>query len=237
MLAIQWVGDTTVTELALLGMAFVLSATIGLERQRKLKSAGLRTHTLVGLGSTLFTLVSAYGFSTVAGPTAMVDPSRIAAQVVSGIGFLGAGVIFVRQNTVSGLTTAASIWLTAAVGMACGAGAPLLGAIATGLYLLAMWALGAVGRKFSARSRDSMVVVRYHEGNGALRTTLGLAAERGFEALVMETRNITKPGKAPRYQAMVRLRSAGQAEAAPLLDAVANVPGVVSAKFAPADSD
>src|SRR4051794_41817984 len=91
------------------------------------KSAGLRTHTLVGLGSAVFMLVSKYGFGDlihVAGVS--LDPSRIAAQIVSGIGFIGGGLIFVRRDAVRGLTTAATIWLTAAVGTACGAGLPVL---------------------------------------------------------------------------------------------------------------
>lgn len=89
-MAIQWFGETTLTELTLLMIAFVLSAAIGLERGRKLKNAGLRTHTLVGLGSAVFTLVSAYGFATAVGPDVAIDPTRVAAQIVSGIGFLGA---------------------------------------------------------------------------------------------------------------------------------------------------
>ncbi|MFP3380477.1 MgtC/SapB family protein, partial [Bacillus sp. SIMBA_069] len=100
------------TQLLLLALAFALSAIIGVERERRLKSAGLRTHILVGLGSALFTLVSAYGFVSLGLPA--TDPSRIAAQVVTGIGFVGAGVIFVNRGNVVGLTTAASIWVTAA---------------------------------------------------------------------------------------------------------------------------
>lgn len=110
-----------------LGSAFVLSALIGLEREIRQKSAGLRTHTLVGLSSALFLLISKYGFMDVLVTGKVVlDPSRVAAQIVSGIGFLGAGIIFVRGDTVKGLTTASTIWLTAAVGAACGAGLMLL---------------------------------------------------------------------------------------------------------------
>ncbi|MGH1526190.1 MgtC/SapB family protein [Leifsonia sp. L25] len=111
-----------VPQLVALLLAFVLSAVIGVERERQFKSAGLRTHILVGLGSALFTLVSAFGFTAFGLPA--TDPSRIAAQIVTGIGFVGAGVIFVNRGNVVGLTTAASIWMTAAVGMACGAGLP-----------------------------------------------------------------------------------------------------------------
>ncbi len=123
-----------------LGVAFVLSALIGLEREIKQKSAGLRTYTLVGLASALFLLVSKYGFTNVlAAGTIVLDPSRVAAQIVSGIGFLGAGVIFVRSDAVKGLTTAATIWLTAAVGMACGAGLLVLASATTlGYFIVAL---------------------------------------------------------------------------------------------------
>ncbi len=120
------------TQLFELGSAFVLSALIGLERELRQKSAGLRTYTVVGLSSALFMLVSKYGFTDVlASGTVVVDPSRVAAQIVSGIGFLGAGIIFVRGGSVRGLTTASTVWLTAAVGSACGAGLPVLALAAT----------------------------------------------------------------------------------------------------------
>jgi putative Mg2+ transporter-C (MgtC) family protein len=108
-----------------LGVAAGLGAVIGLERELDEKAAGLRTHMLVSLGAALFTMVGAYGFHdflTGGGAIVRADPSRIAAQVVTGIGFLGAGVIFRQGFTVRGLTTAASLWVVAAVGMASGAG-------------------------------------------------------------------------------------------------------------------
>lgn len=234
---IVWFSETTLTELTLLAIAFVLSAAIGLERQRRLKSAGLRTHTLVGVGTAVFTLVSAYGFQGVTGPDSVVDPSRIAAQIVSGIGFLGAGVIFVRQNIVSGLTTAASIWVTAAIGMACGAGSPALAVIATLMYMAAVWGLGKVGRRLRSRALDRTIVMRYAEGFGALRRTLTLAAEHGFEALVSETRNTTRPGRPVRVQATIELRSKDNADVEPLLTAAADVPGVRSVELASAQLD
>src|SRR5690606_33289865 len=92
-------------------------------------------------------LVSAYGFESVMSESVILDPSRIAAQVVSGIGFLGAGVIFVRRNVVNGLTTAASIWVTAAIGMACGAGMPVIAIAAAGLHLLTVGLLTILGRR------------------------------------------------------------------------------------------
>ena len=96
-----------------IGLALVLSASIGLDRELRQKSAGLRTYTLVGVGSALFMLISKYGFFDVLKPGEVIlDPSRVAAQIVSGIGFIGAGLIFVRRDSVRGLTTAAGVWLT-----------------------------------------------------------------------------------------------------------------------------
>ena len=110
---------------------FLLVGAGGLGAGASPKSAGLRTHTLVGVSAALFMLVSKYGFMDIlANGRIVLDPSRVAAQVVSGIGFIGGGIIFMRRDVVRGLTTAASIWLTAALGMACGAGLPIL-AVAT----------------------------------------------------------------------------------------------------------
>jgi putative Mg2+ transporter-C (MgtC) family protein len=114
--------DDTLLRLAI---AAALGGAIGLERELDEKAAGLRTHMLVSLGSALFTMVGAYGFHDFlvhGGSVVRTDPGRIAAQIVTGIGFLGAGVIFRQGFTVRGLTTAASLWVVAAVGMAAGAG-------------------------------------------------------------------------------------------------------------------
>lgn len=97
-----------------LAAALVLCSLIGLERQMRQKSAGLRTHTLVGLGAALFMLISKYGFTDVlVRGEVVLDPSRVAAQIVSGIGFVGGGLIFVRRDIVHGLTTAAVVWVVA----------------------------------------------------------------------------------------------------------------------------
>jgi putative Mg2+ transporter-C (MgtC) family protein len=229
MLEVEWISHSTLTEIVLLAMAFVLSAVIGVERQRRLKSAGLRTHTLVGLGAAVFTLVSAYGFKAMIGNDVILDPSRIAAQIVSGIGFLGAGVIFVRQNAVAGLTTAASIWVTAAVGMACGAGMPILAAAATGLHLCAVGVLGLVAKYVRPTQQEKAVVLQYTEGYGALRTILAASTDMGFEALVTDTRKVERPGSETRVHATLRFRSAnGSPES--LMERFADVPGVISAR-------
>jgi len=125
------------TQFIELGIAFVLSAAIGLEREIRHKNAGLRTYTIVGTVAALFLLISKYGFTNVLVDNRVVlDPSRVAAQIVSGIGFIGAGIIFVRQDRVQGLTTAATVWLVTGVGMACGAGLLLLAVAATFAYFV-----------------------------------------------------------------------------------------------------
>ncbi|MBC7105234.1 MAG: MgtC/SapB family protein [Firmicutes bacterium] len=127
-------------ELALrLVAAFAAGVLIGLERERRHKPAGLRTHALVALGAALFTITGVYGF-TAAGtaPAGAADPARVAAQIVTGVGFIGGGIIFKDHDRIRGLTTAATIWLTAGLGAGIGAGLYLLTAIAAALGLAAL---------------------------------------------------------------------------------------------------
>jgi len=120
-----------------LGAAFLLSAAVGLEREIRHKSAGLRTYTVVGMSAALFLLISKYGFMDVIDKDRIVlDPSRVAAQIVTGIGFIGAGLIFVRGDSVKGLTTAATVWLVTGIGMACGAGLLILAFAVTAAYFV-----------------------------------------------------------------------------------------------------
>ena len=110
-------------------LALVLGFAIGFERKMRFKEAGIRTHTIVCLGSCLFMLISVFAFSE-------ADKARVAAQIVSGIGFIGAGMIFYHKEVVHGLTTAAGIWATAAIGMAAGAGWYIVSVVATALIIL-----------------------------------------------------------------------------------------------------
>ena len=122
-------------------VAALLGGAIGLEREYRAKEAGMRTHFLVALGSALFMIVSAYGFEGALGsPEHRWDVSRVAAQVVSGIGFIGAGTIIFHksENVVRGLTTAAGLWVTAAIGLACGGGLYILAAASTFLVLVGL---------------------------------------------------------------------------------------------------
>src|SRR5712692_856318 len=126
------------TILLRLCLALVLGTVVGFERESREHAAGMRTNALVSLGSSLFTIISAFGFMDLLSIAhVQLDPTRIASYIVAGIGFLGAGSIFFSQgkNNVKGLTTAATIWIVAAIGMACGAGL-LLEAITTSLLTL-----------------------------------------------------------------------------------------------------
>jgi putative Mg2+ transporter-C (MgtC) family protein len=161
-------------QIAELLVAFGLSSVIGLERQLRGKSAGLRTQTIVGTASALFLLVSKYGFSDVLLDGRVgLDPSRVAAQVVSGIGFLGAGLIITRRGAIRGLTTAAAVWETAAVGMAAGAGLPVLALVVTVLHFVVVlgytWLTGHLPP--AGRGTIRLRVV-YTDRQGALRTML-----------------------------------------------------------------
>jgi putative Mg2+ transporter-C (MgtC) family protein len=169
-------------QLGELALAFVLSALIGLEREIRQKNAGLRTYTLVGVAAALFMLVSKYAFlDVIVAYRVVLDPSRVAAQVVSGIGFIGAGVIFMRRDVVRGLTTAASVWVTAAVGMACGGGLPIL-AIATviGHYIVMMVFPQLVARLPRPRRIANDIQISYEDGRGILRVILIRCTELRF---------------------------------------------------------
>jgi putative Mg2+ transporter-C (MgtC) family protein len=149
--------------------SLVLGAIIGLERERQERAAGLRTVTMVSLGSCLFTIVGAYGFS-------QTDPSRVAAQIVTGIGFLGAGTIFLRKDLVRGLTTAATIWATAAIGMAAGTARYFEAVFTTLLILAVLMVLKPIERRFFKRPNEasvSMIVPRSETEIDRVRSALG----------------------------------------------------------------
>lgn len=155
-------------------LAGVMGILIGLEREYRAKEAGYRTHFLVALGSALMMIVSQYGFTEVLkADLVRLDPSRIAAQVVSGIGFIGAGTIILQKQIVRGLTTAAGIWATSGIGLAIGAGMYGIGITATVLVLLGLEALSfffkSIGLRnlmveFSAHDKETIkrVSAKFH---------------------------------------------------------------------------
>lgn len=135
-------------------VAAMLGGVIGLEREYRAKEAGFRTHFLVALGSGLFMILSQFGFNDVLGHYEQVslDPSRIASQVVTGIGFIGAGTIIFQKHVVRGLTTAAGLWVTSAIGMTTGAGMYVLSIATTVLVLLCLEALYFILQHFGTRN-------------------------------------------------------------------------------------
>lgn len=147
---------TTNEILIRLSLACLFGGLIGLERERKHWAAGLRTHMLVCLGSSLIMIVSALGFSDIINSNHVdLDPSRIAAQVVSGIGFIGAGaILFSKQGTVRGLTTAAGLWTVAGIGLATGGGLFYAAGAATFLVLLILWGLQPLEKMYFKKFRD-----------------------------------------------------------------------------------
>lgn len=147
------------TILLRLALAAILGAIVGLERERKDEPAGMRTHMMVCVGSALTIIVSSFGFSDILGtPNVVLDPSRIAAQVISGIGFLGAGIIiFLRPGFIRGLTTASGLWTVAAIGLAAGAGMYFAAVIATAIAIIILLLLKPFEKRFIRRFNQKSV--------------------------------------------------------------------------------
>jgi putative Mg2+ transporter-C (MgtC) family protein len=173
-----------------LSLAAVLGALVGSERERKNWAAGMRTHMMVCVGSTLTMMVSAFGFTDILGTSAVVlDPSRIAAQVISGIGFIGAGtILFLRQEVVRGLTTAAGLWTVAAIGLATGGGMYFAAITATVAVLIILWILKPIERRLFARYRSHTVRIETVRG---MENSIVSALGDLLEAEALELRNLT----------------------------------------------
>lgn len=218
-----------------LALAFVLSASIGLEREIRQKSAGLRTHTLVGFAAALIMLVSKYGFSNVLGENVVLDPSRVAAQIVSGIGFIGAGLIFTRGDAVRGLTTAATIWLTAGVGMAAGAGLWLLALIVTGGHFLAVFVLTPLtARMPRSKYAPARLHLTYLDGRGVLRRVLAECTGRRFSVTELSVDRRTEGQEPAVVSLWVTLHGSGST--LELTTALADIDGVVAVAVQDSDS-
>jgi putative Mg2+ transporter-C (MgtC) family protein len=230
-----------------LGLAFVLSSFVGLERELRQKSAGLRTYALVGVSAALFMLISKYGFGDVLTPErVVVDPSRVAAQIVSGIGFIGGGVIFMRDDIVRGLTTAASVWLTAALGMACGAGLTVLAIATTVAHIVIMFVFPRLLRFMPrAVATDARLTIAYQDGRGLLRQILVEASRLAFtidgveierdSTLFMHQGRLRHadamsvlPDDAPERIVVLHARIKGRRPLARLFEALSRIDGVVN---------
>jgi putative Mg2+ transporter-C (MgtC) family protein len=201
-------------------MAAALGSVIGFERERLAWAAGLRTHMLVCVGSALFMIVSAFGFAdALLADHVVLDPSRVAAQVVSGIGFLGAGSILLRNEIVRGLTTAASLWSVAAIGLAVGGGLYTASIAATAIILVILAGIKPLERRFinvKQRRQLTMLVDRGSLSFHALHEALGPGSVRVKQFVVQqsddspdmdEVRVELSRASAPEYQAICeRLR-------------------------------
>ncbi len=213
-------------------LAAALGGAIGFERELREREAGLRTHMLVSVGAALFTLVSAYAwadwqFSTAEGLT--FDPTRIAAQVVTGIGFLGAGAIIRQGLSVRGLTTAATLWVVAAIGMASGAGYFTAALITTVLVLFSLWPLRILSYRVSERFRPE-------EGRLAVELSAGASAVSVLEAVERAGARVSSlefEEEGDRRRVDLRLRLDTGRSAAALIDALGQVPDVRGARWNP----
>jgi putative Mg2+ transporter-C (MgtC) family protein len=176
-------------------LAGVLGGLIGLERERRDQEAGLRTHMLVAGGSCLFMIVGVYAWSdfTLSQEVgAVVDPSRVASYVVAGIGFLGGGAIIKYGANIKGLTTAASVWATAAIGVAVGVGMYGLAIVTAALVLAILWPLRRIANRLGLRSHEGRVVVELG-GEGAVAALVAAVEEAG--ATVESVHSSEEPDK------------------------------------------
>jgi putative Mg2+ transporter-C (MgtC) family protein len=222
-----WSTDGQWSVLLPVALALVLSVLVGLEREAGAKSAGLRTHALVGLGSAVVMIVSKYGFADMLSlDHVALDPSRIAAQIVSGIGFIGGGLIFVRKDAVRGLTTAATVWLVAAVGMACGAGLPVLAVAATAGHFVVTRGLPPLARATARRRKDPPELrLGYADGHGVLRAVLAACTDRGWavRGIRIDREDVDDDGE---RVAAVTLRLSGNGDLTALAGELAELPAV-----------
>ena len=201
-------------------IAALLGAAIGLEREIHEHPAGMRTHLLVALGSAIFTELSIYGF--VGTTTAPIDPSRVAAQVVSGIGFLGAGAILKYGTSIRGLTTAASLWTAAAIGMAAGAGEWLIAAVGTAIVIFSLWPLNRLVERMH-KPETRALKMRLEVGRlEALGDVSRLLADRRVEMAGINSQRLGKG----RYEVELELRMPQNAKPQDILGAITAIPDV-----------
>ncbi len=192
-------------------LACVFGGIVGYERSKRFKEAGIRTHIIVCCGAALFMIVSKYGFADLTGAQGAAfngsrgtDPARVAAQVVSGISFLGAGVIFKNGGTIKGLTTAAMLWFTAGIGLAVGAGLYWIGLVATVLVCLVQVLLHrhAVGADAYSANRLQFTVKNGNNFNGALMDQL-----EKWDAQITESKVNRRRDGTTEYELTVRRRT------------------------------
>jgi putative Mg2+ transporter-C (MgtC) family protein len=210
-------------------LAAVLGAMIGAEREIHGHPAGIRTHMLVALGSGLFTVLSIHGFGQ--GPGVPIDPTRIAAQIVSGIGFLGAGAILKDGIVIRGLTTAASLWATAAVGMAAGAGEYVIGAVGAGIVLISLWPLNALAERLHGSATPEVQVRLQLDRVDLVGRVSSILLDNKLEIGSISTQRLSKNS----YQADLMVRAKRSAGLTSALQALSGVEGIEIVSTSQAD--
>ncbi|ABY31276.1 MgtC/SapB family protein [Methylorubrum extorquens] len=214
---------------ARLVLAGAMGSVIGFERERLLWAAGLRTHMLVCVGACIFMIVSAFGFSDVLGQkNVTLDPSRIAAQVVSGIGFLGAGTILLRGEVVKGLTTAASLWAVAAIGLAVGGGLYVAGIAATILVVGILAGVKPIEESWRDRMRTHTLQLTVKAGSLSIDTLQDATGERASRVRQFVVRPDAEEGLEEVTIAFVRL---SQTSVAAIADRLRENPAVVKVRL------
>ncbi|MBU5264425.1 MgtC/SapB family protein [Bacillus atrophaeus] len=210
-----------------LAVAGFLGALIGLEREFRAKEAGLRTHFLVAVGSALMMLVSKYGFSDIIqNEHTSLDPSRVAAQVVSGVGFLGAGTIILQRHIVRGLTTAAGIWATSGIGLTIGAGMYVIGISGTILALIGLELLNVLFKSISTHSlfigfdadqKDSIYKILEHiEAKGILTSSYEIKNKTAGDQII--------------YAVEVKGKAKNKSGKVELIKTIQSIPHILSVK-------
>lgn len=202
-------------------LAAALGLAVGFEREIHGHPAGLRTHMLVAVGSALFTVLSAYGFGA-GSAAAPIDPTRIAAQIVSGIGFLGAGAILKDGIVIRGLTTAASLWATSAVGMAAGAGEYIIAAVATGVILVSLWPINALAERLHGTAVPEVQLRLAMDRLEALGEVTGILVGHRLEIGQISTQRL---GKAS-YRADLAIRGRTPSVITSAIAAIDDIEGV-----------
>lgn len=209
-------------------VACLLGTLIGLDREYRAKEAGFRTHFLVSLGSALIMIVSQYGFQDIIRENGVtLDPSRVAAQVVSGIGFIGAGTILIQKKFVRGLTTAAGLWATAGIGLAIGAGMYVIGIAATVFTLIGLEALTFLFK--SIGMRNSLIIFTTTDKEILKKITHRIDT-KGFRVMSYEMEE-TGRSQPPVYRVSIVFKSAGNIDENQLLLLINDFPGLVIEKI------
>ncbi|NTZ16328.1 MgtC/SapB family protein [Paenibacillus sp. JMULE4] len=222
-----WTIDTLHITLRLL-LALLLGGVIGFEREQNNRAAGLRTHILVCLGSTLIMLLSMYGFAEFAKlDNVRLDPARLAAQVISGIGFLGAGTILFTGKSITGLTTAASLWVVAAIGLAVGAGFYYASVLTCALALVSLFLLNLVEQKYFHTKKTLFFKLEATDSPSLLGRVVTMLSKQGnviqklsVEEIAMENGN--------RLQITLMLRLAKNVKVAQTVEELMSLDGVNS---------